>query len=85
MRLLSSTHYTHPVPISIANADGRRRKSNKGKLKQIIDKYSGSEDDVVLGTEKDGYVLDVIAKVVGHTIMPSWKLPSKKIFLHILL
>ena len=52
-----------PVPLSINIADGRKRKTNKAKLKEIICKYSGTEEDVVLGTEKDGYVLDMIARI----------------------
>ena len=41
-----------PVPLSIANDDGRKRKKNKAKLKEIIYKYSGTEEDVVLGKER---------------------------------
>ena len=52
-----------PVPLSIANAEGRKRKTNKAKLKEIIYKFSGTEEDVMLGTEKDGYVLDMIAQI----------------------
>ena len=52
-----------PVPLSIANAEGRKRKTNKAKLKEIIYKFSGTEEGVMLGTEKDGYVLDMIAQI----------------------
>ena len=52
-----------PVPLSISNADGRKRNTNKAKLKEIVYKYSETEEDVVLGTEKDGSVLDMIAQI----------------------
>ena len=52
-----------PVSLSIANADGRKRKTNKAKLKEIICKYGGTEEDVALGIEKDGYVLDMITRI----------------------
>ena len=59
-----------PVPLSIANADGRKRKTNKAKLKEIIYKCSGTEEDVVLGTEKYGYVLDMIAQIRTMSEIP---------------
>lgn len=45
-----------PVTLSIANADGRKRKTNKAKLKEVTYKYSGTDDDVMLRTEKDVHV-----------------------------
>ena len=59
-----------PVPLSIANADGRKRKTNKEKLNEIICKYSGTRKDVALGTEKYGYVLDMIAQIRTMSEVP---------------
>ena len=63
-------HPLSPVPLSIANADGRKRKTNKAKLKEIIYKYSETDENVVLGTEKDGYVLDMIAQIRTMSEIP---------------
>ena len=57
-----------PVPLSIANADGRKRKTNKAKLKKIIYKNGEAKEDVVLGRGKDGYVLDMIETFEGWFI-----------------
>ena len=59
-----------PVPLSIANADGRKRKTNKAKLNEIICKYSGTRKNVALGTEKNGFVLDMIAQIRTMSEVP---------------
>ena len=58
------------VPLSIAKTDGRKRKTNKEKRKEIIYKYSRTKEDVVLGTEKIGHVLDIIAQIRTMSEIP---------------
>ena len=67
------TALKHPlsqVPLSIANANGRKRKTNKAKLMEIIYKYSETEEDDVLGTEKYGCVLDMKAPIQTKSEIP---------------
>ena len=59
-----------PVTLSIANADGRKRKTNKAKLNEITCKYSGTRKNVALGTEKNGFVLDMIAQIRTMSEVP---------------
>ena len=57
-----------PVPLSISNADGQRRKTNKAKLKEILYKCRRNED--VQEIQKDAYVLDMMALIRTMTQIP---------------
>ena len=53
---VGALHPLSPVPLSIANAGDRKRKTNKAKLKEVTYKYSGTDEDVMLRTKKDVHV-----------------------------
>ena len=59
-----------PIPLSIANADGKKRKTNKSKLKEILYKYRESEENTFPETEKDPFVLDMMAQIRTMTAIP---------------
>ena len=59
-----------PIPLCIANADGKKRKTNKSKLKEILYKYRESEENTFPETEKDAFVLDMIAQIRTMTEIP---------------
>ena len=59
-----------PVPLSIANADGRRRETAKSKLKDIIYTCRTAETASTLESEKDSYVLDMIALIRTMSEIP---------------
>ena len=59
-----------PIPLSIANADGKKRKTNKSKLKEILYKYRESEENTFPETEKDAFVLDMMAQIRTMTEIP---------------
>ena len=59
-----------PIPLSIANADGNKRKTNKLKLKNILCKYRESEENTFPEREKDAFVLDMMAQIRTMTEIP---------------
>ena len=59
-----------PIPLSIANADGKKRKTNKAKLKEILYKCRDSEEDTLPEAEVDAYVLDMMAQIRTMTEIP---------------
>ena len=59
-----------PIPLSTANMEGRRRPTQKSKLKKIVFKLRTTKTDASSEFEKDAFIQDMITLISTMSDIP---------------